>query len=579
MFDPYDDRTRKKLYSALAASQKAMKPFYEHAKAAYTEYVGKHYNKGTDLARPLNMIELTLNIYQQNLVASAPQVNVTALNREMRADAAGLKQAINKHLRKSDLQEEMECWVMEAMMSPLGIIKLSLDMEDEQELDGMKVIGGLPTATAILHDDWIQDMKAKSPWSVSYCGDRYSVSREFANAHFDPDAVKKLPKECEGTDSYASQKLSASDSYSDEDGYRDMVTVWDIWLPYEGLVITVPGDFDASRPPLNVVEWTGPPRGPYHRLFFGQVPGNSLPLPPVALWMDLNEVINTTANKLIDQIERMKKNVLVDGQDPEFGNTLRDAADGDGITVHNLQAVKEIVTGGMDQPSFAAMLQYKQIYSYMAGNLDALGGLQAMSGTVGQDKLLSEGASQRIKRMQGKMILATQRLCEDIAFYFWTDPTLSMPITKAIPGTNETLDTTWSREDMKGTPDDYDLIIEPTSLQSRSPMERLSQLNQAWDKMVAALPVFQAAGVMPNPEGFWKLWIQLADLPEMGDLITYTQGESQDSGQGRMPSATKRTYERVNKGSATQAGQEQRAIQTMLGGNMQASEAAIGVPQ
>jgi hypothetical protein len=581
MFDPYNDSSRKKLYSAIKGSQESMKPFYEKAKEAYTEYVGKHYANGTEMGRPLNMIELAYTIYQQNLVASAPQVNVTALDRQYRPDAAALKLAINKHLRHSNLQEEMECWVMEAMFSPMGIIKLSLNMEDVQEIDGMEVVGGLPTVTAILHDDWVQDMRAKSPWSVAFCGDRYSVSREFAMQHFDPEAVRKLPKESEQREAYASQKLSTRESHSEDDAYRDMLQVWDIWLPYEGLVLTIPGDFDHMRPPLNVVEWTGPKRGPYHRLFFGQVPGNSMPLPPVALWRDLNDVINCTSNKLIDQIERMRKNILVDGTDPGFAQAFKDAADGEGLTVQGLQGVKEVVTGGLDQPSFAAMLQFKQIFSYMAGNLDALGGLQAMSGTVGQDKLLSEGASQRIKRMQGKMYVAAQHLCSDIAEYFWSDPTMRFPITQPIQGTSETVDTMWSRADMRGTPDDYQLLVEPTSMNKLSPREKLGQIVEYWNLMIASLPVFQAAGMVPNPEGFHKLYIQLSDLPELADTMTFTQGEVQEPVHGKtLPSQTKRTYERVNRGSSTQAGQEARMIQSMMSGSdsMQPSEAAIGVP-
>ena len=583
MFDPYADAQRKKLLSSVKGSRDAMRPFYEKAAESFREMVGKHYSdKGTSVARPLNMIELAVTIYMQNLVASAPQVNITASDRALRADAASLKLAINKHLAKSSLQEEMECWVLEAMMTPMGIIKLSLDMEDVQEIDGMQVVGGLPKATAILHDDWVQDMRAKSPWAVSYCGDRYSISKAFAEQHFDPDIVKKIPKENSNREDYDSSKLSAGSEWED-DSYREMITVWDLWLPYEGLIVTVTGDFDYAVPPLNVVEWTGPARGPFHRLFFGQVPGNSMPLPPVALWKDLNRIINLTGNKLIDQIERMKKNTLIDSQDKELGDLLRDARDGEGIVAQNLQGVKEIVLGGLDQPSFGALLQFKQLFAYMGGNLDALGGLAAMSGTVGQDKLLNEGASQRIKQMQGKMYVATQRLCEDIAEYFWSDPTLSMPISKPIPGTGDTIETEWNREQMQGSPQDYGLVVEPYSLQKRSPRERLAQVQEFWDRMIQSLPIYQAMGMMPNAEALHKLYIELAELPELGDLVTYTQGEQMpQNNRQRMPSSTKRTYERVNRGSATQAGQEQRMIQNMMGGGdggMQASEAAISMPQ
>ena len=47
--------------------------------------------------------------------------------------------------------------------------------------------------------------------------------------------------------------------------------------------------------PLRVVDWTGPPRGPYAVLGFNHVPSNIMPLPPVAIWQDLHDLANASS--------------------------------------------------------------------------------------------------------------------------------------------------------------------------------------------------------------------------------------------------------------------------------------------
>lgn len=49
--------------------------------------------------------------------------------------------------------------------------------------------------------------------------------------------------------------------------------------------------------PLRVVDWEGPESGPYHLLWYNEMPSNSFPLAPVTQWIDLNDGYNRVMRK------------------------------------------------------------------------------------------------------------------------------------------------------------------------------------------------------------------------------------------------------------------------------------------
>lgn len=68
--------------------------------------------------------------------------------------------------------------------------------------------------------------------------------------------------------------------------------------------------------------------------------------------------------------------------------------------------------------------------SYIAGNLDVLGGLSAQSDTLGQDRILNQSANQRINDMQSRVYSFTTKVIEALGWYVWNDPTLERNLEK-----------------------------------------------------------------------------------------------------------------------------------------------------
>ena len=152
------------------------------------------------------------------------------------------------------------------------------------------------------------------------------------------------------------------------------------------------------------------------------------------LWSGMHELINGLYRKLERQANRFKRIGVTRGEDTEDAETLRQTSDGEIAAVLNPDAIQEKTFGGIDQQSFAFMLQSKDLFSWLCGNLDSLGGLGASSETVGQDAMLRESSSQRISHMQDAVMLWTKRVLTDFGYYIWADPIETYPAIMKVPG-------------------------------------------------------------------------------------------------------------------------------------------------
>jgi hypothetical protein len=564
MFDPNSQDSIRKLRKACKNSRKEMEASRKNYVKYLKELAGPHYSTSGDVVkRPINLVELAATIYKQNLLASSPQVNITARNPEYIADAYSFERAINHLLDTQNLEDELDLVVTNAMFAPVGVLKLSLDASQQADIDGTQVVTGPPVVQAVMFDDWVMDMTAKSPRQANFMGNRYTMTVEDAiNMGYDPEAVARLWRTYEDSPRADDdpQRLSRKGRDITEENYQDLIELWDIWMPREKLVITLGGGGDGDfvdLEPLRVMPWQGPERGPFHMLWFEVVPGNALPNTPVGLWIDLHELVNTLWNKLADQAERQKSGIAAESSNSQDADTVKGMGDGDVIILNSLGNVAKIEHGGPNQQNaiFADMARMR--FNEQAGNIYAMGGLSSQTATLGQDKLLSDAASQRLQRMQARVYTFMQRVMEDYAEHVAGDPLMEVPIVKQVPETDITVPGTWSQDQMRGDLTHYVLEIKPHSMQQKSPEERLARVQDVWrNDIPLMLPIMQAMGQMPNPEAYLKMIADLTGQPEINTLVTYTQGEMMAKQDGpSAPPNTTRTYERTSKPAPPDPGQ------------------------
>ena len=556
-----------------------MEPLRNTRLNAVKQLVGRHYSDSAAQDRvPINLIELASTIYSRNLIAQRPQVLVSTYQPGFKPASALLELAINHQLKKMKFGRLLRRVTMEALFG-IGVVKAGRDADGALFADRVDV------------DNYYVDMRASGRENIQWEGDRYCMLLSDAVDRYGPK-VKRYSRHLktpynETGDARASS-VGGIDTATTENAIDDIELI-DIYVPSERKVYTFPapasGVAEGSdwTEPLDVVDWDGPENGPYHVLGFSDVPGNVLPVPPAALWMDLHELANGLFRKLGRQAERQKDLTLVQAGGEEDAIRVRDAADGEIVPLQNLQGMQQVSFGGADQISLAFLLQVKDMFSWLGGNLDALGGLSAQSQTATQDSLLHESASKRIAAMQGDLMEFTSDLVRDLAWWMWNDDSLELDLVRSIGALNIQIPVQWTADHRKGDFLDYTFDIEPYSFQALTPGAKTQALLSLWNQvMLPGAELGMQQGIAPNMDGMLRTLSKLMNLPEVEDVVTFVEPQAVPG----MPSAGKagdiapdgaaeKRYIRENVPTGgTPQGRTAVAMQQLMGGNVQPDQAA-----
>ena len=583
MPNPNNKKHLAKLRRSMEYSRYKLQPFRQRHKEAVEQSVGVYYSdSGAKKPVHVNLMELASNIYERQLVSRPPQVNVFSRREGASPSAEKLESVMNDQLRNYEIHTELRRAVRAALFS-IGIIKVGQSFEGTYEIEGHEIDKNVPFVSHILLDDWVHDMSARDLQECTFMGHRYLMDLEDArsNREFKANLRKKLKAEDltnynEGGDERISSLTS--DGTMLQERYIDKVELWEIWIPKSKLLVTLgPNEGD---PPLRVVEWDGPEAGPFHMLFFNEVDGNTMPLAPAMLWQGLHKIVNGLYRKLDRQAERQKTVGVVRGHDTEDGDRLRKANDGDVVSISGGMPIEEVSTGGISQQNFAFMLQSKEMFSWLAGNLDALGGLGAQSETLGQDQLLFSSANQRVAGMQDAVRLFTKRVITDFGYYLWKDPLEEYPAEVSMDE-YAPMKTSLSPEEREShSYYNYEMDVEPYSMQFQSPGQRLQTLNQIVQGVIMpSMPLMQQQGMGLDMGALLRIYAQYSNMPELNEIVTQ-QGQPPEQGMGRdaesqgKPPVSHSINERISRPGATRGGAESVLINNLMGSNMQGGEQA-----
>jgi hypothetical protein len=547
---------------------------------AIRQYVGNHYaDGGSEKVVPTNFLELAVMIYTQQLAARAPRATFTAKVPRLKPFAYTTEIAINQIPDEIGLADTLRRAVVEALFA-FGVVKVGMASS------GVAVLGhdrGQSFADLTSIDNYFCDMSAKTRGGIQFEGDDYWIPVEDARKMYGDGKSSEI--EPDKSTVTGDQGEARAEGVSTEEGaelYKDKVWLRDVWLPRNHTLVTYGV---TTKKVFKIIEWDGPEGGPYKLLGFTDVPGNLLPLPPVALWRDLHELGNALFRKLGKQADAKKTVAAFSGGNDEDVESLKKAADGEGIR-YSGQKPEPIAVGGIDAPTLAFYLQIRDLFSYFAGNLDSMGGLAPMTETIGQDKLLSEAANARIDFMRGRTLDFSREIFKALAWYEWTDPVRERTVEKPVEGADLSVRSTWAPETREGDWLDFNFDIDAYSMQSDAPTAKLQKIGQAIERYIAPLmPNLQQQGGHIDMKELTALIAKLGNIPELNDVIkfgeppTLMQQEQGSSQPTRAPAHTTRTYERVNRPGATRHGKDDAMSRLLMGSKVQAAEgAAVGRP-
>ena len=579
---------------ACTAARKALEPFRTKRNELLQLYLSNHYGSGaTKTEQPLNLLALAAGIYSRALFARSPQVTVRTAQSAWKARGVNLELALNQLLPRILFKQEMNTVVLNSLFG-CGLMKVGIAGEGDVEVEGETYTMGQPYAMSVDPDDWVHDTCARAWHELGFCGSRSRMPLGFAKEYegFDKKTREELTPTHKGRPSYAdgdqqdrAEWLGRSDYGGEEDEYEDLVEVWDFWLPHEKLVVTLP--VRGGDTPLAVVEWKGPPEGPYHMLGLLDNPAGIMPISPLGDLKDLHVSENSLLRKLLRQATREKEIGLVPGGSKDDALRMTRSADGEFIRQDVPGAIQKMRLGGPDQATLMFSLQLKDLFSWKAGNLDTQGGLSPQAGTLGQEKLLAEATSAQTAEWQDRVGTFVKRVIRGLGYWLWTDPISETRLTKRFPGTDVEIETLWTPDQRQGEYENYEVDIEPYSMRDQSPVEKLRGLTEFIQNFALPMaPMMQASGVGLNIEAMFKTFAKLGRLPELLDMLTFQAAAEQQPMGGPQgppsmpepgkPPVTRRIEERISTPGSTRRGSDALMGQMLANmGGIQPAEARV----
>ena len=570
------DQKLSRLVTACEWSRRRLEPFRRHRLSALKEFVGFHYSDGSDERVPVNMIKLAAKIYMRKLLPHMPRVTVNTKNPQIKAACMGMENWVNKQIIQMDLEQTLRMFALDGIFS-MGICAVGLCLVGYVEYDSVLHQYGKPFVECIDLDDWVHDMQCKRWDHIGYAGyrTRCPMSSIVGNDFYDQDLVKKFvsPIYKNLTNESGDRRietLSSNYGLSNQD-YEDYTELWQMWLPRENLMVTLPSDgWRITGKPIKVMEWTGSKKGPFHRLGFDDVPGNTMPGSPIQDIRDLHDVYNSLILKLGRQAERQKVVLAVGGGADADGNRIVGVEDGKAIRVDRPDQVKEMRFGGPDQQNVIFATQIRSMLSYQGGNLETMGGLENQAPTLGQENLLASGSSAMIQSMQNDMMKATKSIIVSLCEYWWLDPLQSyqadVPIPH-VPDLSARINVTPEMRQATSEMPDFDIDV--YSAEYQTPKQKLGNLVQTIQTVIMPLmPFIQQQGGTINVKTLVQLAAKYTNNDDLMDVVQFQdmetmmamqqaqggQPQGQGGGGGMAPNTT-RTYQRVNSTSPESANQ------------------------
>ena len=541
----------KRLHDQIAMAEKELEAFRQQNKERQSLYAGHGYGTNEEeVDTPLNVYNLALRIYQRRLISGDPRSNVRARAPKAASEAYELSLACEQLYREINLKDTLKEVVHQALES-VGIVKVALTPAGMNESLGFLHDSQQPYCDPVLLENFAYDVNAKRLEEIDWCGDRYRIPLDdlLNNPMWDQEVVATLDKaetrqdedlrQSPGEESV--QRLGVRDSVFRDD-LRQYVTVWDVWLPREKLLLTLP---DGMGLPLRAVPWDGPENGPYHLLRLDPIPGNIMPVSPGGHLESLAKLLNRAIRKLGNQLDRQKTNTTITPAAANAGDdkTIQDCQDGDVLQLMDPKNTGEIRSGGVDQQSYAFTQGLISLYGWLAGNLDSLGGLASNAETAAQQEMESAGANTLLDELADKFSDFLNRVMTDLAWYIYSDPQGTRRLVKRLEGTDWEIPVTWGPERRTLPFFLFEFEVDQFSIHNRTPSERLRMIMELIPRamqIAQAKMLFAQVGDELDTEAMWRLITRYTGLTELSELVRSKGGPitaSPTGDGGRMPSA------------------------------------------
>lgn len=560
-----------RLFESVEVSYRKLRPYREAVYRLNEEYAGPMYGlEGNTSAtavkqeKYLNLLKQAVTAYMTLLASNRPRVLLTTTDPALKPFSKHFQLAVNNLIKEVELEKTMARWVRDAFFW-LGVTKVHMGDSGEIIEEGdVTADPGRPFVSNIALDDFFYDMSATKWSECKYAGDVYRMPIETLqnSSAYSGEALENLEPSSKFSTGEKLSELSKGTEPRDME-IEPMVDVCDIWLPRDGVIKTY---IVESRHNMRLrsgciaeMEWDGRELGPYHLLHFDEVSENVMPCSTAADIEPLERLINNLYRKNARKASRQKDTPIYSPSGENTARKLKNASDGEWVSVTDPRDVNVIKHGGIDGQLHGFMLNSMELFDRMAGNLQQMLGLGASTDTVGQEKLVASAGSRKEGQLQSNVANATAGVVRDLAMLLWEDEFTELKARVKVEGIDSiTFDSTWKPNDREGKFKDFSFDIDIYSMQYQTPGSRIQAVNQLLQSVyIPMLPVMQQQGGSIDLAALAEMHSEMLNVPRLKDVVVfkgYTPEQSSPS-ETKMPTNTNRTYTRKDAPS-----DEQRAV-------------------
>jgi hypothetical protein len=451
---------------------------YRRARALFIKaYVGQYYQNKYGLTgdQPLNLLYNAIRIMVPNLVMQNPKNEVTTgfVQHKFYADLLGRGINFTEDIIK--LKYTLRRWVVDALFG-FGVMKTALNSSSNRvTIDDHIIDPGQVYADLVSLDSFTFDPACTQPLfqDASFLGHSTVVPRQqlLDVNGYDHDLVSQIPTIAQQIEQHSAKNISKDVRFGSEfASLRKLIRVVELWMPDANAIVTTPDPRFMTAPKfLRTVEHFGPDDGPYSFLSFTPpVPDNPIPVAPVSVWYDLHNVSNDMFNKIVDQALRQKDVGLYRPADADTAQDIEDAHDGEMVMSDDPNAVNTISLGGQRASNENMLTQLQTWFSYMAGNIEQLGGARSSAATATQAEILQGNANVTIEDARDIVYEGASDIGRKIGWHLFYDPLINLPL-PYVNNQNEEVTIYLTPEERRGDFLDYTFKIKAKSMSRLDP--------------------------------------------------------------------------------------------------------------
>lgn len=556
-----DEVARSRLFKAIQGSYRGLASYRKLTKSLVKEYAGSGYGTNTDSERPmlLALLNQTVEAYQMALVANRPRCMITSSKMDLLYFARQYELAVNNLIKEIRLEATLRKWVMDAYFC-VGVIKLHMADSPEVMLEeNVWANPGQPFASNLPLDNFAYDMNAPRFEQIQFAADFYRIPHaDLKSDVYTQENVAEITPTSKkfGNSDTLLESISRGDKI-DDDELEPMVDLCDVWIPREKRIYTFAMDRSGSDTitlkgkPVAVMDWIGHEDGPYVLLGLGEVPENIMPVSPADQISELARLINLLMDKQSRQARGQKTvHTYTPGSKTDM-EKIRKTGDRRTVEVKEETKIEQINFPGADPGNQAFVGGLVQLFDRMAGNLTAMLGLGAQTGTASQEELIHGAVGKREAQMQYRVMDATVKVVRGLAYMLYNDRNKVIPGQIDIEGApGYSVDATWTPEDREGEPSDFDLDIDIYSMAYRTPQQRAQAILSLINGVFAPfMQLIQQQGGQLNMVKLNDILSNLTSEPLLKEIIQFVEpadGPEDELQAAAKPQSTKREYIRRN---------------------------------